>query len=328
MRVAKIAERVGCDPESEYAKFARTREGARFHNMPWPDFVKDENYRAFCKALAAYANSKDGPQSNGRHDLFLNVHELFEKGNEIGGAPKKRHYNLDKSFIGTDEANLMLLKAAHEGMTQQAIAAYLGCSRTAVQKRLSALANGVRFGDSYIKAAPTSRGGLKSTAHPIFLPLRLHEVYLILSALGEFRAKRSDSDPERVVADDPERVVADDLARRIYYQLSDYAKGGIDKALNERGVRLAGLRPDFDSSKVSDLDRIVMYEKMGRELKVVLVNGDELVGRYARHADLQECVNAAEIGKDDRYFVLRLLDGTYWAVDDSQVVSVTAAPGD
>ena len=43
MRVAKIAERVGCDPESEYAKFARTREGARFHNMPWPDFVKDEN---------------------------------------------------------------------------------------------------------------------------------------------------------------------------------------------------------------------------------------------------------------------------------------------
>ncbi len=55
----------------------------------------------------------------------LSVHELFEKGNEIGGALKKRHYNLDKSFIGTDEANLMLLKAAHKGMTQQAIAAYL-----------------------------------------------------------------------------------------------------------------------------------------------------------------------------------------------------------
>lgn len=218
MRVAKIAERVGCDPESEYAKFARTREGARFHNMPWPDFVKDENYRAFCKALAAYANSKDGPQSNGRHDLFLNVHELFEKGNEIGGAPKKRHYNLDKSFIGTDEANLMLLKAAHEGMTQQAIAAYLGCSRTAVQKRLSALANGVRFGDSYIKAAPTSRGGLKSTAHPIFLPLRLHEVYLMLSALGEFRTGRSGGDPER--------VLADDLAGRIYSQLTTTPRAG------------------------------------------------------------------------------------------------------
>lgn len=320
MRVAKIAERVGCDPESEYAKFARTREGARFHNMPWPDFVKDENYRAFCKALAAYANSKDGPQSNGRHDLFLNVHELFEKGNEIGGAPKKRHYNLDKSFIGTDEANLMLLKAAHEGMTQQAIAAYLGCSRTAVQKRLSALANGVRFGDSYIKAAPTSRGGLKSTAHPIFLPLRLHEVYLMLSALGEFRTGRSGVDPER--------VLADDLAGRIYSQLSDYAKGGIDRALTERGIRLAGLRPDFDSSKgVDNSDRIVMYEKMGLNLKVGLVNGDVLVGCFAHHADLQKCVNAAEIGKDNRYFVLRLLDGTYWAVDHSQVVSVAAAPG-
>lgn len=320
MRVAKIAERVGCDPESEYAKFARTREGARFHNMPWPDFVKDENYRAFCKALAAYANSKDGPQSNGRHDLFLNVHELFEKGNEIGGAPKKRHYNLDKSFIGTDEANLMLLKAAHEGMTQQAIAAYLGCSRTAVQKRLSALANGVRFGDSYIKAAPTSRGGLKSTAHPIFLPLRLHEVYLMLSALGEFRTGRSSGDPER--------VLADDLAGRIYSQLSDYAKGGIDRALTERGIRLAGLRPDFDSSKgVDNSDRIVMYEKMGLNLKVGLVNGDVLVGCFAHHADLQKCVNAAEIGKDNRYFVLRLLDGTYWAVDHSQVVSVAAAPG-
>ena len=305
MRVAKIAERVGCDPESEYAKFARTREGARFHNMPWPDFVKDENYRAFCKALAAYANSKDGPQSNGRHDLFLNVHELFEKGNEIGGAPKKRHYNLDKSFIGTDEANLMLLKAAHEGMTQQAIAAYLGCSRTAVQKRLSALANGVRFGDSYIKAAPTSRGGLKSTAHPIFLPLR---------------TGRSGGDPER--------VLADDLAGRIYSQLSDYAKGGIDRALTERGIRLAGLRPDFDSSKgVDNSDRIVMYEKMGLNLKVGLVNGDVLVGCFAHHADLQKCVNAAEIGKDNRYFVLRLLDGTYWAVDHSQVVSVAAAPG-
>ncbi|MGO5254965.1 MULTISPECIES: helix-turn-helix domain-containing protein [unclassified Collinsella] len=321
MRVAEIAERVGCDPESAYSKFADTREGTRFHNMQWPTFVTDENYRLFCKALADYANSEEGPQSNGRHELFLSVHELFEKGNEIGGAPKKRHYNLDKSFIGTDEANLMLLKAAHKGMTQQAIAAYLGCSRTAVQKRLSALADGVRFGDSYIKAEPTSRGGLKSTAHPIFLPLRLHEVYLMLSALGEFRAERSGGDPER--------VVADDLARRIYYQLSDYAKGGIDKALDKRGVRLAGLRPDFDSSKgVDDSDRIVMYEKMGLNLKVGLVNGDELEGRYARHADLQKCVNAAEIGKDDRCFVLRLLDGTYRAVYDSQVVSVAAAPGD
>lgn len=59
----------------------------------------------------------------------------------------------------------------------------------------------------------------------------------------------------------------------------------------------------------------------------MLVNGDELVGRYARHVNLHECVNAAEIGKDDRYFVLRLLDGRYWAVDDSQVVSVAASPG-
>lgn len=231
--------------------------------MPCSDFVKDENYRAFCKALAAYANSEEGPQSSGRHDLFLNVHELFEKGNEIGGAQKKRHYNLDKSFIGTDEANLMLLKAAHEGMTQQAIAAYLGCSRTAVQKRLSALVDGVRFGDSYIKAVPTSRGGLKSTAHPIFLPLGLHEVYLMLSALGEFRAERSGGDPER--------VLADDLAGRIYSQLSDYAKGGIGKELNERGIHLAGLRPDFGLSKdMAYLDRIVMYEKMGRNLKSCL----------------------------------------------------------
>ena len=118
MRVAEIAERVGCDPESAYAKFADTREGTRFHNMQWPIFVTDENYRSFCKALADYANSEEGPQSNGRHELFLSVHELFEKGNEIGGALKKRHYNLDKSFIGTDEANLMLLKAAHKGMTQ------------------------------------------------------------------------------------------------------------------------------------------------------------------------------------------------------------------
>lgn len=113
MRVAEIAERVGCDPESAYSKFADTREGTRFHNMQWPTFVTDENYRLFCKALADYANSEEGPQSNGRHELFLSVHELFEKGNEIGGALKKRHYNLDKSFIGTDEANLMLLKAAH-----------------------------------------------------------------------------------------------------------------------------------------------------------------------------------------------------------------------
>lgn len=188
MRVAEIAERVGCDPESAYAKFADTREGTRFHNMQWPIFVTDENYRSFCKALADYANSEEGPQSNGRHELFLSVHELFEKGNEIGGALKKRHYNLDKSFIGTDEANPMLLNAAHKGMTQQAIAAYL-----------------------------------------------------MLSALGEFRAERSGGDPER--------VLADDLAGRIYSQLSDYAKGGIDRALTERGIRRGGQRPDFDSSE-------------------------------------------------------------------------------
>ena len=104
MRVAEIAERVGCDPESAYAKFADTREGTRFHNMQWPIFVTDENYRSFCKALADYANSEEGPQSNGRHELFLSVHELFERGNEIGGALKKRHYNLDKSFIGATRA--------------------------------------------------------------------------------------------------------------------------------------------------------------------------------------------------------------------------------
>lgn len=158
MRVAEIAERVGCDPESAYSKFADTREGTRFHNMQWPTFVTDENYRLFCKALADYANSEEGPQSNGRHELFLSVHELFEKGNEIGGAPKKRHYNLDKSFIGTDEANLMLLKAAHKGMTQQAIAAYLGCSRTAVQKRLSA------WQTACVLATPTSRPSRQSAA--------------------------------------------------------------------------------------------------------------------------------------------------------------------
>ncbi len=75
MRVAEIAERVGCDPESAYAKFADTREGTRFHNMQWPIFVTDENYRSFCKALADYANSEEGPQSNGRHELFLSVHK-------------------------------------------------------------------------------------------------------------------------------------------------------------------------------------------------------------------------------------------------------------
>lgn len=47
---------------------------------------------------------------------FVGVHDMFEKGNEVGGSETKRHYNLDKSFIGDDEANLMLLKEAHEGL--------------------------------------------------------------------------------------------------------------------------------------------------------------------------------------------------------------------
>lgn len=70
-----------------------------------------------------------------------------------------------------------------------------------------------------------------------------------------------------------------------------------------------------------------MYEKMGLNLKVGLVNGDVLVGCFAHHADLQKCVNAAEIGKDGSYIVFKLLDGRYWAVDDSQVFSVVAASG-
>lgn len=312
MRVVEVANIAGCG--RELSRFLERSEGSRFACMQWAELVADDAYGAFCKALAAYANSKSGPKSDGRHELFVSVHDMFEKGNEVGGADVRRRYNLDKSFIGTDEANLMLLKAAHEGMTQHEIAVYLGCSRTSVQKRLAALGDGVRFWDSYIKAEPSGRGGIKSTVHPVFLPLRLSEAFLLIGALKEYAQGRP--------AGDAEAEMADDLARRVYGQLSDYARAGIDGALAERGITLAGTNPDFDSAVVmTDYENLVMYDKMGARIKV-RVGGEELVGRYAHGASLKDCENAGSGSFEAGYFAMRLDDGVLRAVDWGQVLSV------
>lgn len=135
----------------------------------------------------------------------------------------------------------------------------------------------------------------------------------MICALEDF----SQSCPEHAA----ESEMADNLARRVYAQLSDYARGGIDGSLKKHGITMGAMRPDFDSKALTtDFENIVMYDKMGAKFKVE-IEGEELIGRYVRDA-FENCTNAEEGLFEGGYFIMELEDKTLRAIDWGKIVSM------
>ena len=98
--------------------------------------------------IKAYANGPDGPYLQGRLALYHQVHELFAL---LAAEPSNKGmkgYELKDSFIGGEEADLIMLTVSHEERSQEDIAYnVLLCSKNAVGERRARIRDGVRIGE-------------------------------------------------------------------------------------------------------------------------------------------------------------------------------------
>ena len=78
--------------------------------------------------VKAYANGPDGPYLEGRLALYHQVHELFAL---LAAEPSNKGmkgYELKDSFIGGEEADLIMLTVSHEERSQEDIAYNVCCA--------------------------------------------------------------------------------------------------------------------------------------------------------------------------------------------------------
>lgn len=321
----------------------------KFAELPLEEF--DDNFNDFKTKLARYANTE--LCGDDRLELYREVHDLVDalRDERLGGAVLtgqcriRATYDLEKSFLSDAEINLAILKALHTPMTQEQIAhKVLRCSRNAVGTRLSALQNGFRLGDMQVKIAFPYNGQYGSTVHPILLPLNLTEVYVLLSVLGEAWSGKDDLDPHA--------VIARDLAEKIYFQLTDYARGKIDARLEERGAKPEkGEAPwyDFETHRAGDRKKMTkvrrsrnwMYlEKSRRRVCVTLACGDAEAGddeHGEKSAEAPKVYGRLAPGKNPAFylkdksknpafcFVVELDDGSLVSLSWEDVVDIEEA---
>lgn len=198
--------------------------GAQLRNMDACPFES----RAFRKLLAAYAGSPEAPYGVGRVHLYHQVCDLFEALRLLPGNEGLKAYELKDSFLGGQEADLVMLLASHEGISQEALAHdVLRCSKNAVGERRARMKDGIRIGGMCIQAEFGYRGDFRSSVHPVSLPLNFSEAYVLFDALAEYSAGRGDRDPHRKSA---ERI-----AGMLKAQMSPYAKEKLAPRLGEMG---------------------------------------------------------------------------------------------
>lgn len=146
--------------------------------------------------IKAYANGPDGPYSEGRLALYHQVHELFAL---LAAEPSNKGmkgYELKDSFIGGEEADLIMLTVSHEERSQEDIAYnVLLCSKNAVGERRARIRDGVRIGGMCVAEEFGYRGEFRSSVHPLALPLNLSEVYVLMDALAAYERGCSRFDP-------------------------------------------------------------------------------------------------------------------------------------
>lgn len=263
--------------------------------------------RALRVHIKAYANGPDGPYMERRLALYHQVNELFER---LAAEPSNngmKGYELKDSFIGGEEADLIMLAVSHEERSQEDIAHnVLLCSKNAVGERRARIRDGIRIGGMCVAEEFGYRGEFRSSVHPLALPLNLSEVYVLMDALAAYE-KESDGWS-------PHGRTARRIAGMIKRELSDYAKKRLGKRLKEMGFSDLEevdpvFMPDIVADKIPDdlPDHIpskdanwIFYEKAGRLVRVCLESGRSVKGTILPRSEQKQFFkdHAQEIGAD------------------------------
>lgn len=229
--------------------------------------------RELRRLVARYADSKNGPFGARRLALYHQVHDLFEALRSKVPLPDLKPYELKDSFLGGEEADLIMLTCSHERRSQESIALYtLLCSKNAVGARRAKIAGGTRIAGMCIQTDFGYRGSFQSSVHPLALPLNLSEVYVLIRALKEYEGARDEADPHG--------VVARRLANMAYGELSDYARERLERRFDEEGYRFEQVDPIFEEDSTRDCNWLFL-EKAGVPVRVELVDGTALEGTIA-----------------------------------------------
>ena len=167
---------------------------------------------------------------------------LFESLRGVPGNERLKGYELKDSFMGGEEADLVMLTTSHEEISQEELAHdVLRCSKNAVGERRARMRDGIRIGGMGIQAEFSYRGAFQSSVHPVCVPLNLSEVYVLFDALAEYAREKDGQDPHR--------KTAERLAGMVKSQLSDYAKKMLQtrleemKLAEEHGIQRKSKRP-------------------------------------------------------------------------------------
>ena len=260
------------------------------------------------QVIRRYANGPQGPFGTERLELFHETHELFERLTREVGNEGLTPYDLKNSFIGSEEADLIMLAASHESVSQEYLAEnVLCCSANAIGERRARLRDGIRIGSMCIQTDFGYHGEFQSSVHPICLPLNLSDVYVLLDALKSYEAARE--------VKDPHRLLCERISGMIHNQLSDYAKRILDPRFGRNGQHFRDENPVYSDDQKPHWHWI-MLEKSRTKVEVALVDGSVSVGTIAHSP-----------GKRNEHpgLALKLDDGSVLSVPWADVVDIRRA---
>lgn len=298
--------------------------GAGMRNLEVSPF----DSRTFRQHASKYADSGEGPFGQGRLDLYYQIGDLFESLRSLPGNEELKGYELKDSFMGGEEADLVMLTASHEKISQEELAHdVLRCSKNAVGDRRARMRDGIRIGGMSIQAEFGYRGEFQSSVHPISLPLNLSEVYVLFDALAEYAHERDGRDPHR--------MTAERLAGMLKFQLSDYAKERLQARLQEMGFdELEEIAPVFSlDSPTRDVRNAeeaaspmhwAYFEKAGIRVRVERTDGSSTVGVILPSGRTRQFIEERGIDRKDKrpYCIVYRTDGDYDIVPWADVVDV------
>ena len=300
--------------------------GANMRNLEVTPF----DSRAFRQLASKYADSGEGPFGQDRLKLYHQIADLFESLRGVPGNEGLKGYELKDSFMGGEEADLVMLTASHEEISQEELAhGVLRCSKNAIGERRARMRDGIRIGGMGIQAEFGYRGAFQSSVHPVCLPLNLSEVYVLFDALAEYALEKDGQDPHR--------KTAERLAGMVKSQLSDYAKERLQARLEEMGfdgleevAPLFALDSPSGNARSEEADPLhwMRFVKMEIRAEVVRNDGSSVTGTILSGTAAREFEEHAVRRKDKRAcLIVRRADDDYDIVPWAEVVDVRRAEG-
>ena len=224
-------------------------------------------------------------------------------------------YELKDSFMGSEEADLVMLTASHEEISQEVLAHdVLRCSKNAVEERRARMRDGIRIGGMGIQAEFGYRGAFQSSVRPVCLPLNLSEVCVLFDALAKYAREKDGQDPHR--------KTAERLAGMVKSQLSDYAKERLQTRLEEMGLDgleevapLFALDSPSDNAQGGKTDPLhwMRFVKMGIRAEAVRNDGSLVTDAILSGAAAREFIEEHDIKRKDKRacLIVRRADDDY-----------------